>query len=349
MKEIYYRGIKIFEFNDDKIIQIIGYNKYLIRIITEIYYKIFTGYRFSDIDIEAMNGYYPEVKENGKVLKKNDILVIKISDIEDILEQLTIKKNSALMQYILSLGNNLLISKSLENIDKSLIELSILMDKLIEDRILTEELYIKAEVININLDKIIKTFMDINFINQYEERIPLWLLDNHQSVELFINIVRLILESGKEIKIIMDKMDSKMDIKSYNILTKELLNLTEKYYNLGIWIIPASIEGVLLDYKVFDNTYIINEEIIQLRDFEVTYESICRNYPSNNTPTKEEVIVSLMKLFPFHKEEKEYLFTKEVIIMSIYLRLLGMKDKVKVKETRLSRLEYNFLVESVRQ
>ncbi len=348
MKEIFFKGVKIFEFNDDKVIQIVGSNNYLIRVITEIYHKVFTGYRFSDIDIEAMNGYYPEIRENGKVLKKNDILVIKTSDIEDILDQLTIKRNSVLTQYILSLNNNLLISKSLENIDQSLTELSILIDEFMKEKIATEELHIKTDVVNINLDKIIKTFIDINFLNQYEERTPLWLLDDYQAIDLFLNIIKIILEDGKKTKIIIDKIDSKIDINNYKMLIKELFNLTEEYSNLGLWIIPGSKEGVLVDYKVFNNTYIINEEVTVLRDFELTYESICRNYPSNDVPTRKEVLVSLMKLLPFHKEEKEYLFTKEAIIISIFLKLLGAEDKIKVKEHELSRLEYNFLLENIK-
>ncbi len=38
-----------------------------------------------------MNGYYPEVRENGRALKKNDLIVIRLSDVEDLLEQFTIK------------------------------------------------------------------------------------------------------------------------------------------------------------------------------------------------------------------------------------------------------------------
>ena len=343
MKEIYFRGSKIFEFNDDNAIQIMGNKNYLIRVITEIYFKIFNGYRFSDLDIEAMNGYYPEVRQNGNTLKKNDIIVIKISEIGDILEQLTTKKNSVLIKYILSLSNDLSISKSVDKIDRALTELSISIDNLIKNKTSTVDLSIKTDIDNIDLDKIIKNFIDVNFISLDEERIPLWLLKDSEAVDLFINIIRLILDDGKKTRVIIDRLDSKIELKTYTKLIETLFVLTEEYSNFGIWIIPSTKKGVLVDYRIFSNTYIINEEIIKLGDFQVTYESICRNYPDNNIPTEKEVLKCLLQLFPFHTYEKEYLFTKEAIIMSVFLGLLGEEEAIEVKKDKLSKLEYKFL------
>lgn len=343
MKEIYFKGSKIFEFNDDNAIQIIGTNNYLIRTVSDIYHKIFNGYRFSDIDIEAMNGYYPEVRENGKVLKKNDIVTIRLSGMEDILEQLMVKRNSILVKYISSLSSDLLISKVMEKIDRTLVELSICIDNLIEEKLSTRDMSIKTDINDINLDKIVNNFMDINFANLNGERIPLWLLKDSQLVDLFINIMELILEGGKTTKVIIDKLDSKMEIKEYKKLVSTLFDLTEKYSNFGIWIIPSTEKGVFVDYRIFDNTYIFNEEIIKLGDFEITYESICRNYPDNNIPGKKEVLRSLLQHFPFHTQEKEYLPTKETIIMFVFLKLLGEEEAVDVKISELSKLEYNFL------
>lgn len=346
MKEIYFKGSKIFEFNDDNAIQIIGNNNYLINTITDIYFKIFNGYRFSDLDIEAMNGYYPEVKENGKVLKKNDILVIKISDIEDILEQFTTKKNSILVKYILSLSNDLSVSKIIEKIDRSLIELSISLDDLIKEKIKTTSLFIKTDVDDLSLDKIVKNFIDINFMRIDEERVPLWLLRDSETIDLFINILELVLEKGTKTRIIIDRFDSKIGVEDYKNLIEILFNLTDEYSNFGLWIIPSSKDGVLVDYRIFSSTYIFSNNIIKLGDFQITYESICRNYPDNNIPKEKEVLESLLKLFPFHTHQKEYSLTKETIIMSIFLGLLGEENSVKVKKEKLSELEYKFLISS---
>lgn len=343
MKEVYFKGLKIFEFNDDNAIQIIGNNNYLIRTISDIYYKIFSGYRFSDLDIDAMNGYYPEVRENGKVLKKNDIIVIKLSDMEDIMKQLMIKKNSVLVKYILSLSGDLLINKAIEKIDKSLVELSICIDNILEEKLSTTDMSIKTEINDINLDKIIKNFIDINFVNLDEERIPPWLLKDLQVVDLFINILELVLEEGKKTRVIIDRLDSKMEISGYKKLVEDLFDLTEKYSNFGIWIIPSNEKGVFIDYRIFDNTYIFNEDIIKLGDFDITYESICRNYPDNNIPDEQEVLRSLLQLFPFHTPEKEYVVTKEIVIMSVFLGLLGEENTIELKKEHLSNLEYKFL------
>lgn len=343
MKEMYFKGSRIFEFNDDNAIQIVGNNNYLIRTILDVYYKLFSGYRFTDLDIEAMNGYYPEVRENGKILKKNDLIVIRLSEIVDILYQFTIKKGTILLDYLSLLNQEMLINETMEKIDKVLIELSIHIDNIIKEKLTTTNLFVKTDIKKINLDKIIKSFVDINFVNEYEERIPLWLLKDSQIVDLFTNAIELTLEKGKKTRVIIDRLDSKMEINEYRKMVEKLFELTEKYSNFGIWIIPSNKEGVFVDYRIFDNTYIINEEIIKLGDFDVTYESICRNYPDNNIPKKREVLYSLLQNLPFHKTTKQYLPTKETVITLIFLKLLGEEKIGEIKEINLSKLEYNFL------
>lgn len=343
MQEIYFKGTKLFEFKDSNAIQILGSNTYLIRIIIEIYYKILTGYKFSDVDMDAMNGYYPEVKRNGKTLKKNDIQIIKISDIVDIFDQLTVKKDSALLKYISSLSDHVLVSKSLEKIDESLTELSIVIDDLIKERIILNNLLIQTDINDVNLNKIIKEFIEIYYANQHEQRAPLWLLKELEIIDLFMEIINLVLEDGKDLTVILDKLDSKINLEHYNYLLKKLYLLTEEYFNCKLWIVPSSKDGILLNYSIFSNTYAINEEIIAMGDFETTYESICRNYPDNNMPSEDEVMKSLLQLIPFHSYEKEYSPSKETIIMSVFLDLLGEDTKIKIKNNHISNLEFNYL------
>lgn len=343
MKEIYFKGVKIIEFDDNSPVQLIGNNNYLLRVIVDIYYKVFNGYRFSDIDLEAMNEYYPEIRENGKTLNKNDIRVIRISNIEDILNQLTISKNSILFKYILTLNNELIVNKALVKVDQFITELSLILDGLIKERVSTERLGIRTEVSVIDLERIVKGFLEVNFVNKNEERVPLWLLKDSQIVDMFISVVKLILEDDRETRIIIDRMDSKIDLICYNALITELLNLTEQFSNLNILVVPGSKDGVLLDYKIFDNTYIVNDQIISLGDFQITYESICRNYPSNNIPSKQEVLRSLLRVFPFYSRKKTYLPTKEIVIVSIFLRLLGVEADIKLEKVDISKLEHKFL------
>lgn len=89
------------------------------------YTKIFSGYKFSDTDIEAMNGYYPEIIESGKPLKKKDVFVIRLTNVNDIIEQLSTKKNSILMKNVLGLNNNIIVSELIGRLEEVLIELSV--------------------------------------------------------------------------------------------------------------------------------------------------------------------------------------------------------------------------------
>lgn len=343
MKEIYVKGSKLFEFKDENAIQIVGRNIELITMIIDIYYKVFNGYKFTDVDVEAMGGYYPEVIKNGQSLKKKDMFLIKLSNMNDMIDQLTRNKTSILMKNILYLKDNMLVNELLIDIEERLTKLSIQIDELLDDKMKMEDISIKNDVYNMNFKNIVKNFIDVNFIRDNSDRVPSWLLDENESIDLFINLIKLVIDLGEEITIIVDRIDSQMNILNYRRLIKKLYKLTEQNSNFKIWIVPSTSEGVFLDYTIFKNTYIISDEITKLGDFTTTYESICRNYPDNNIPKEEEVLRSLLQFLPFYNEEHQYYPTREVIIMSIFQKLLGDKEDIILEYSQLSRLEKKFL------
>lgn len=342
MVEIYFRGLKLFEFKDNGFIQIVGYNEELKRLIVDIYFKIFSGYKFSSIDMEGMNGYYPEIRHEGKVLKKADNIVVKLSDIDDIIEQLHIKSDSIILKYLVSLNEEMSINKALDKVEESLISLSIELDKLIENKIDIDNLSITTSINGIELKKIIKSFIDVNFIDQQNQRKSLWLLKDREIINLLLNYIRLLLEGNSNITIIIDGVDARIDLRVYMYFIERLYILSEEFPNLKIWLIPKTDRGIWVDFEIFDNTYILGDEVIKLGDFDITYESICRNYPDNNLPTRFQVLETLLKLFPFHYEDKIYLPTKGTVILQVFLKLL---DQIpgRIGNPELSNLEMKFL------
>ena len=184
MIEINFSGKKIFQFKNNSIIQITGWNEELKRLIVNIYLKILNGYKFSDIDMEAMNGFYPEISSDEKILKKSDILIVKVSSIEDIFQQLHVKNNSILFKYLLSLGKELSINNELNKVEESLTELSIKLDELIERKMTIGDIIINTSINNLDFKKIASTFIDIDFTNKYNQKKPLWLLKDRELVKL---------------------------------------------------------------------------------------------------------------------------------------------------------------------
>lgn len=342
MIEINFSGKKIFEFKDNSFIQITGWNEELKRLIVNIYFKIFNGYKFSDIDMEAMNGHYPEVTKEGRVFKKDDIIVIRISSIDDILQELQIKNNSVLFKYLLSLGKELSINRVLSKVEESLTELSIELDELMKEKIAVGDIAIITNIHGIDFKKIANTFIGVEFIDFYNQRKPLWLLKDREVINLFLNIIGLIIEENNNVTVIIDGLDIGIGLETYNYFTNKLYDLTEEYFNFKTWLIPKTKEGIRLDYKIFENTYILNDNVVSLGNFDITYESICRNYPDNNLPTKTQVMESLLKLFPFHHSNKDYFPSKEIVILQVFLKLLH-ENPVRVNNTGLSSLETKFL------
>lgn len=343
MIEINFGGEKIFEYKDNSFIQITGLNEELKRLILDIYLKIFSGYKFSEVDMEAMNGYYPEIKKQGKILKKDDITVIKLSSFEDIIEHLQVKNDSILFKYLISLGSELSTNKAINKVEESLFELSIVLDELINNKIPVENLNVMTNVHGIEFKKIIKTFIDIDFIDIKNQRKPLWLLKDKELLDFFLNITELIIEKNNNVMIIIDGLDIRLDLGVYNYFIDKLYDLTEKHSGFKMWLIPRTEKGVRLDYTIFKNTYILNDSIMSMGDFDSTYESICRNYPDNNTPTRFQVLKTLLRLFPFHYNDKTHRLSKETVILQVFLKLLD-EIPIKLENVGLSNLENNFLI-----
>lgn len=342
MIEINFSGEKIFEFKDSSFIQMLGLNEELKRLVIDIYIKIFSGYKFSDIDMEAMNGYYPEVKKDGKVLKKDDNIVIKLSSIDDFIEQLQVKSDSIFFKYLLSLNKELSISKELSKIEESLMGLSIELDKFIDNKMSLEDFSIMTNVYGVDLKKIIKSFIDISYIDQRNHRKALWLLRDKEIINLFLSTARLLIEENNNITVIIDGLDTKIGLKTYTYFIDKLYDLVKEFPNFKIWLIPKTENGILLNYEIFDSTYILSDEIIPMGDFDITYESICRNYPDNNLPTRFQVLEALLKLFSFHHSEKTYWASKETVILQVFLNLID-KSPIKFENPELSNLEIKFL------
>ncbi|MFA5576296.1 MAG: CRISPR-associated protein Csn2-St [Tissierellaceae bacterium] len=342
MIEIYFSGKMLFEFKDKNIVQIAGLNEESKRLIVDIYYKVFKGYKFSEVDMEGMNGYYPEIKKDGQIIKKDNNIVIKLTDINDIMEQLSIKSDSILLKYLLSLGGELPVSRALNKVEENLMELSIELDRLIQNKIDMDNVSIITEVSGVDLKKVIKSFVDVNFIDYKNKKKPLWLFKDKDLINLFLNYTRLILEKDNNFIIIIDGIDARIGLDVYKYFIDKLYLLSEKYSNLNIWLIPKTCDGVWVNYEIFDNTYIISDKLITFEDFDITYESICRNYPDNNLPTRFQVLEVLLKILPFHYADKTYLQTKETVILQVFLKLQD-NEPLKIKESGLSHLETNFL------
>lgn len=344
MKELFFKGKKIFEYDNYSAIQLIGTNKYLISLIIDLYTRIFSGYRYSDIDIDAMNGYYPELKEDGKLVNKKDMTVIRLSDLPEIIDQLTLKKNSILMKNVLSLNDEPSISDIIRKLEEVLIELSIDIENLLGSKLGLESFSIKADADNITFDRSVDSFIRLNFsIEDDDVRVPSWLLSEEQSIELLINLINLLIESGERITVIIDRLDSKLALSNYHKLINDLYKLTVENSNFNIWIIPNTKDGALLDYNIFESTFIINDDVFKFGNFDVTYDSICRNYPDNIYPCNEEVLTSLLQHYPFHRSDTQYYPSRELVIMSVFLEVLGETKEIKTLENGLTSLEKNFL------
>lgn len=80
--------------------QIIGQNQQLKYYMWQLFIWYFDGKKYSEEDLSLFNQEEPEILCEGKSLKRNDFSIISISDIKDLLEQMSYKKGTVAFDFM---------------------------------------------------------------------------------------------------------------------------------------------------------------------------------------------------------------------------------------------------------
>lgn len=343
MTEIRANGKTILNIKENNIIQILGNNLELKKKIINIIDQTFEGYKYSYIDIDYMDGFYPEILRKDRTkYKKKDRLFLRLSSIDDVLDEFKLGSGSLLLNYINSITDDIEIALYLDKVEEALLNLSNALDNNLNKKFENENIFLNTVLSNMDMKDITKTFYEVNYSDPNKKLKPLWLFKEEEVISLFISIMISMIEGKEDILLVLDGIDSEMSNRGYDMFISKLLGLLEVYPNLEILSLPKNEFGVIMNKEVFSNTYILNEEVIELREFDMTYDIICDHYPDLIYPTEEQVMYALLILYPNINRDILYSSSVETIILQIFLNLLD-EDNVKVENSSLSRLEINFL------
>ena len=132
--------------------QIIGQNQQLKYYMWQLFIWYFDGKKYSEEDLSLFNQEEPEILCEGKSLKRNDFSIISISDIKDLLEQMTYKKGTVafdfmkinldtvdVMEEIDEINDKLMINKIYFEVKKGSMENISSKDELLQGQAFREE------------------------------------------------------------------------------------------------------------------------------------------------------------------------------------------------------------------
>lgn len=330
-----FKGESIFRFSRDENMQIIGSNIDLKNLIVDLLKRLANKYRFKQVDMEAMDNQYPYIELNGEEsLVKPNFLVV--DNLLDIVEHLSKNKNSLLEKNILKLENKLEVAKLLELLEDEFLRFIYSFENIINDLLGLRESQIDLSLKKFSLKEIYNKFMDLNYLQNKIHK-PLWLMEEKTIVDIFFRLLELV---DEEYIIVLRNLD--VNLQGYKSFLEEILDISRRNLNLKIWNMPSLDQGIILEDYYFDKTVVLGRDEIYLENFDLTYESICRNYPSNKYPEREQVLEAI--LYGLNRDffKEKYPKTANNLIFSIFMKLNDIDIKFE-KLIDLDKMEENYL------
>lgn len=336
------RGV-LFEYYENSFIQLLGNNREHICRTVNFFKKYFSRKRYSENELEYCGGNEPEITVDGEIMAKNRKKVIVLSSMEDLIEQLKFKKDSLLYSYYSEI-----LTVSLESSDyihriKNVMEE---YEAYIDGNIFQKFKFIKPDIYlkEISADTVLKHFYDLKYTDENCQSFELYQYEHSDVIDIFLILIENIdLDESSEIEILLYGLDNYLNTDSYNKFLNSLMEISKKRKNLNIWNIPFRSENILISKEAFENSYVFKKEVYKMEDFELTYSSICLNYPSCKNPDKDEVIEVLLKYYPHFNQEETVFKNRKTVILKVFLELLNENCEIKLDDKNIDELEEAYL------
>ena len=117
------------DINFGQFTQIIGQNQQLKYYMWQIFMWYFDGKKYSEEDLSLFNQEEPEILCEGKSLKRNSFSVISISDIQDLLEQMSYKRGTVACDFLKLHLNTVDVMTEVDEINDKLDKISLTVNR----------------------------------------------------------------------------------------------------------------------------------------------------------------------------------------------------------------------------
>ncbi|MCR5492643.1 MAG: CRISPR-associated protein Cas7 [Streptococcus sp.] len=305
------------DINFGQFTQIIGQNQQLKYYMWQLLMWYFDGKKYSEEDLSLFNQEEPEILSDGKVLKRKDFKVISISDIQDLLEQMSYKKGTVAFDFMKLKLDTIDVMTEVDGINDRLDRISLTVNQNLNLSI--DNVTYHTESCLVTSEQLLSKHFQPYF-NYQEKNIAFEFVNNETKVMFLLKMIKEKLKNDTgNILLVFKNMDDYLDYSSFIRICESITQITSEFPNFYCTIFPSNESYLYVTKETIESVTIVSDYIESLYDLDFMYERFVGRYPSNNVPTKKEFLILLQK-------NASYLFSDQITYVS-----LGISDMVAIK------------------
>lgn len=305
------------DINFGQFTQIIGQNQQLKYYMWQLLMWYFDGKKYSEEDLSLFNQEEPEILSDGKVLKRKDFKVISISDIQDLLEQMSYKKGTVVFDFMKLKLDTIDVMTEVDGINDRLDRISLTVNQNLDLSI--DNVTYHTESCLVTSEQLLSKYFQPYF-NYQEKNIAFEFVNNETKVMFLLKMIKEKLKNDTgNILLVFKNMDDYLDYSSFIRICESITQITSEFPNFYCTIFPSNESYLYVTKETIESVTIVSDYIESLYDLDFMYERFVGRYPSNNIPTKKEFLILLQK-------NASYLFSDQITYVS-----LGISDMVAIK------------------
>lgn len=305
------------DINFGQFTQIIGQNQQLKYYMWQLLMWYFDGKKYSEEDLSLFNQEEPEILSDGKILKRKDFKVISISDIQDLLEQMSYKKGTVAFDFMKLKLDTIDVMTEVDGINDRLDRISLTVNQNLNLSI--DNVTYHTESCLVTSEQLLSKYFQPYF-NYQEKNIAFEFVNNETKVMFLLKMIKEKLKNDTgNILLVFKNMDDYLDYSSFIRICESITQITSEFPNFYCTIFPSNESYLYVTKETIESVTIVSDYIESLYDLDFMYERFVGRYPSNNVPTKKEFLILLQK-------NASYLFSNQITYVS-----LGISDMVAIK------------------
>lgn len=255
--------------------------------------------------------------------KKLDFLFLEQRS--DVLEQLTLTKNTMLAEYLVEMQKDFLLNKQVEKINNLFLE----TEGILQEKIKEEFAHLVPRFNYFTIDDLLKKYLLIEYLEKGQQY-PVEMMDITYLLDEYCNLIeKKIKSTGQNIWLVIRNPQSFIKNEVFNKFLCNLTELIKKYSNFYIFILSDSYLNVDFKPQQIESVVLIYENIQQLPQLDILRESLARRYPEELTYSDQELIEKLMRIFPYvgiKNINQVYLNPKDMVLFKVVGMLLYDKE-----------------------
>ncbi|MBZ2127925.1 CRISPR-associated protein Csn2-St [Streptococcus gordonii] len=297
--------------------QVVGQDQQLKYYIWQILLWYFGGKKYSEEDLVLFEQNEPRILIDDTVTSRSEFIVIQISNINDLIEQMEYKKGTVAYHYIKKKINSIKMIEQIENINDNLDRISLLLNQKLNLQI--DDIVYHTEAKYFNTDQLIqKNFLP--YFGQNDKNISFEFVDNKTKFLLFLSMLEaMVKDSDEKFLLVLRNMDDYLSYSEFVKCCEKMELLTNHSNSLYIVSFPSNEGYIHVTKEVLEEINIVSDYVDHFYSLEFMYDRFTNQYPINQIPDEQEFLTSLRKVGP-------YLFSSDILHMS-----LSIEDQVVLK------------------